>query len=390
MATVEKSLFDVVLDDIKSKKENLESGGVNAIPFPLPALSKYVPGIMKETQYNLTAESGCSKSKMSRYFFVKTPFDYYMDNKEKKDIDVQINFFCLEDSKEVVLKKIIISVLAKQKGIRMSENQINYYFDHDKPPESLLKEIESLRPYFEVFLSKVKLIDSVRNPTGILKEVKKTLLNPSQGYLSDQFGNPIPIESLKEGVPKGMTLKYVSKITNKFTINVIDNLQNITPEKQHANKWEACDILCRDFMRNVLCNFYKCCNLIIQQQDKSSGKAQYTQTGTNIVEKLLPSTAGLAEYKNSVDSSHCFFGLFNPYKHKIEHFAASPSNYYDINQLGDYYRNLMILKSNFAETVNTSLFFDAITEEFYELPNGGDKEAMDQVYNKIFKLRKRI
>jgi len=52
--------------------------------------------------------------------------------------------------------------------------------------------------------------------------------------------------------------------------------------------------------------------------------------------------------------------------------------------LEDYYRNLHILKSNFAEpNLNTSLLFDGVTGIISELPPASDKEKMNEVYRYV-------
>lgn len=388
------NLFQKTYEDIKQKQERVKKGGFNAIPFALPKLSRYVPGIMESTQYGLTADSGASKSKFLRYNFVQTPYDFYLQHKENHDIDIEIFIFCLEDNVDTVMKNLIVSALAKQKGIRLSTLTLNSYFKDNIISDKILKHIEDLGPYFEQFLSKVHLIEDIRNPYGIYKLVKDRLLQPNNGYYVDQHNNKINYEELIHNPDKfkGLKLSYQTKATNKFTIVGLDNLQNIKAEKSDdGSKWHACDNLCRTYFREQLCNVFKTCNIIVQQQDKNTSKAQYNSSSGNlVVDKLLPSIAGLSEYKNSVDSAHCMFGLFSPYKHKIEHFETSNSNWYDIRQLGDFYKNLLILKSNFAETINTSLFFDSFQESFEELPNGNDKDEMEKVYHHIQNLKNKI
>lgn len=382
------NLFDKVYKDIKEKKERVEEGGVNAIPFLLPSLSKYVPGIMQESQYGLTAESGASKSKFIRYNVVQTPYDFYLEHFNNLDVDVEIFLFCLEDSAEMTIKNFIAAALAKQKNIRLSSLTLNSYYRDEVLPDSVLRAIDELQPYFEKFLQKVHLIDDVRHPYGIYKTVRDKMLLPENGHYVDQNNKYVDQTKLSTEEYKDVKLSYVSKHSNKFTIVAIDNIQNIKMEKEHGNsKWAACDDLCRKYLRERLCNVFKTCNIIVQQQEKSSGKAQFSNNGNQIVEKLLPSVAGLSEYKNSVDSAHCFFGLFNPYKHKIEDFCPSPNCCYNIRELGDYYRNLSILKSNFAETINTSLFFDSFSESFFELPHPANKERMEKVITYMLKLK---
>src|SRR5574343_2104113 len=105
------NLFNKTVEGIKKRRQNVLNGGINAIPFPLPALPRYVPGIMKGTQYGITGDSGASKSKLLRYMFVQTPFDFYYKNKNEMNIDVEIFLFSLEDNAEVVMKNLIVSAL---------------------------------------------------------------------------------------------------------------------------------------------------------------------------------------------------------------------------------------------------------------------------------------
>ena len=109
--------FVKVYEEIKRRKENLERGGINSIPFPFRGFNKVIPGIIPETQTTLTTVSGAGKTLFSTNIYVQHPFNYWMENKDKMDIDVEIFLFCLEDSIELTTKRMIIRQLWEQCGI---------------------------------------------------------------------------------------------------------------------------------------------------------------------------------------------------------------------------------------------------------------------------------
>lgn len=335
---------------------------------------------MPETQIGLTTVSGAGKSLFSTNIYVQHPFKFWIDNKDKMDIDVKINLFCLEDSKDLTMKRFIIQALYEQLGIRISMFKINSYFQGETFDDSVLRAIEKLEPYFETFLSKVELIDDIRTPGQIYHKVKSWLELPENGDIVDAHGKPLTKREQRECNENFVKTYYKSKHSNRFVINVIDNMQNVEPSSEDGDKWHALDNLCRKYGRNQLCNRYGCTNLIIAQQEKSKEKAHHTNDGEVIASKFLPSLDAIAEYKNITDTCHVMFGLYYPYKYGVERYPEMTSESYNISKLEDYYRNLHILKSNFAEAnLNTSLLFDGVTGTISELPPPRSTE-MNKVY----------
>jgi hypothetical protein len=60
------SLFEKTLSNIIKNKEIKENGGHNCIPFSFSRLNNYLPGIIKGTQYIITANSGVLTSPYMR------------------------------------------------------------------------------------------------------------------------------------------------------------------------------------------------------------------------------------------------------------------------------------------------------------------------------------
>lgn len=378
------NIFKKTVNEILERKTRLENGGINSIPFPFPALNDYVPGIFPESQIGLTTVSGGGKTLFSTNIYVQHPFNFWYKHKDSMDIDLKIFLFCLEDSVSLTMKRLIIRALWEQKGIRLPMFKLNSYFTDNKMDDEMARNIESLEGYFDTFLSKVQL-EEISNPTGIYKTVEKWMLAPENGYIVDAKGKKLNDEEIKEARSNYQETFYKPTNPNRFVIVVIDNMQNITPEKG-SSKWEALDLLCRSYLRNKLCNYFKCTNLIIAQQEKSKEKAQYTNTGGLIEEKFMPSLDSIAEYKNVTDTCHVMFGLFNPYRYRIEEFAVA-NGVYNLSRLKDYYRNLHILKSNFVETnLNTSLFFDGVTGTIQELPGPDKHLEMEKFYKEAERL----
>ena len=377
--------FKKVFEKIKYNKENLEKGGVNAIPFPFPSWNKVIPGILPEMQTTLTTVSGAGKTLVSTGIYIQNPFNFWKQNKDIMDIDVKMFLFCLEDSTELTTKRFIIRQLWEQLGERLSMFKINSYFEGDTLDDDTLRKIESLDPYFEEFFSKVELCDDVKHPSGIYYKVKSWLELPENGYIADEHGNRLNPAQIKEAKENFKKTQYIPTVNNRFVIVVLDNMQNVTSEKGQESKWHALDTLCRTYFREKLCNYYKCSTLIIAQQEKSKEKTIYNLDGDIVSGKFKPDLSSIAEYKNVTDSSHLVLGLFDPYRYGISTFPEG-KNFYNISRLESYYRNLHILKSNFAEVnTNISLLFDGMSGTISELPKTGSIE-MDQVYEYVDEL----
>lgn len=377
------NLHQRVKAQLKERKARLERGQINSIPFPFRALNRYVPGIMPETQYGLTTVSGAGKTLFATNIFVQHPFDFWLQNKDKMDIDVKIFLFCLEDSADLTMKRMQIRALYEQLGIRIGMFKFNSFLAGDKMDDATEAALDVLDPYFEQFLSKVELIDDIRSPMAIYHKIKTWLEQPDNGQIVDIHGNALSKREQNEAATNYQKTFYKSSHNNRFPIVIVDNLQNIKGGDGEKGKWQALDLFCRELCRDSMVGKYKCTTLLISQQDKSKEKIQYTNDGDAVAEKHIPDVSSIAEYKNVVDTCHVYFGLFYPWKYRIESYP-NEGYPYDITRLQDFYRNLHILKSNFVEAnISTSLLFDGVTGMLSELPPADDQDAMNKVYRYV-------
>ena len=80
---------------------------------------------------------------------------------------------------------------------------------------------------------------------------------------------------------------------------------------------------------------------------------------------------------------HVIFGLFDPSRYEILSYPNSnPENSYNIGILQNKFRALKVLKCNDSDTgMRIGMYFDAVSEEFLELPLPSDKIEIDKVYS---------
>lgn len=385
-------LYQELLDSIDERRERLKQGKVNAISYGLPRLDKHIPGITKESMTTLTTVTGAGKTGVSTYLYVDRPFDFWYENKDKLDIDVNITLGCLEDSKEMTMKRFMIKALWRKLGIRLDMHTANCYFEDKQVNDDIRRAMDSLLPYFEVFESKVRFIDTTV-PTGLFKDVKSWLYKPENGYAVNDKGKRLTDRELEEikrankrayedGTAVHKT-SYKSTNDNRFDIFVLDNMNNLSPEKGCATKWDACDRFCRIYGREEMVGKLKMSMLIVCQQTASVEEAQFNNDGEAINAKYMPSLGNISEYKLVAQSSHLVLALFSPYRYMIPQFTPMGSkSYYDILRLQDYYRLLYVLKGNFiTANLNTSILFDGVTGTLEELPHAGDVD-MEKYYMK--------
>lgn len=380
-----ENLFQKTLRDIIEKKKRLEEGKFNTIAYPFPSLNKYFPGLCPETQQVLTTGSGVGKTWITLEMYVDNAYKFFEKNKNK-GVDVKVFHFALEDSATLVQKKLICKQFYTQYKERISIFQLDSYFENKKISDDLLEKIKKLENYFEEFWEKIEIIDNITNPTGIYKHVKNWL--DANGKHIDEDGEEIPLKKLEtywEDHPGKKTL-YVPNNPDLVVLVAIDNMQNVT-EESSLSKWQSLDRFCRKYMRGKLCNYYKTCNLIIAQQSAEKEKAVFNNSGQAVEDKFMPSLDGISEYKNITHTAHIVYGLFSPYRYKIEEFYDGKA-VYPIDELGDHYRCLTVLKSNYVESnLNQSLFFDGSIGLFKEMPNIEDPGAMAPIWKHIEEKR---
>lgn len=364
-----ESIFDKALNHIQERQERAALGHVNCIPLKFERTSKVFPGVERGTYDIVTANSGVGKSKLARYMYVITPYEFIKENPET-DIRLKIFYFSLEESKEKFMMSIISYWLFVKHNMRVSikqlrsVGQVGYYL-----PDAVINKIKEAKEYFADLEKYVEVIDNITNPTGIFKYMKT--YNEQNGSWSKKV--------LKiDGIEKEVNDTYTPDDPNNYVICITDHIGLLRPEKGAPTVRDAIGkfssehcIELRNKYGNIIVN--------VQQQAADKEKKQYTFKGSNIQEKLEPSLDGLGENKTTQRDADNVFGLFAPDRYQIEECDG-----YRVDVLQDNFRLLLILKSRDGESnVRTPLFFDGATNYFKELPRVEDSTELEKVYQYV-------
>lgn len=369
--------FDEILLKIKKNKLNHQRGYYNCIPFVgFDRLEKYLPGIEKSCYYLISASTSVGKSKLTRYLFIHTPIMYA---KENPNIKLDILYFSLEENEEkVILSEMSRHLFEKYKKV-ISVKDLKSVGRYNTISNEDLKLVEQSREHVNNYLSKVQIIDNIRNPTGIMKYCREFALKIG-GY-TDAKGNFIDNKDIQKrfGEIKG----YRTFHEEHYVIVLVDNYNLLMGEKGHTTK-QAIDTFSSQYAIRLRDKFGFTV-AAVQQLGMDNEIIEYNHAGKSIEEKLEPHLGALGDSKTTARDASVVISLFNPFRYKIAKHGG-----YDITKLKDNYRALKILKSRDGEAgVQTPLFFDGRVDTFYQLPTLEEQDKLEKIYKYIKTFNKK-
>ena len=362
------SKFQEALSRLKKNKEIREAGKQVCIPYPFPKLCELLPGVEKGQHIGITAGTGISKSKFTRYVFIYHVYRYVKAN-PNCGIKPVIFYFLLEDPAVRVMNNMICHRLNEEYKIDITLQQLES--KSTVLTDEVLAKIEDCKEYFADFEKYVKLIDNIHNPYGIYKEVRDYFT--TNGTIEYETREGEHKEKLE--IPKS----YIPKDPEVHVIVIVDNLSNINKEEKHKDQWSAIGEWTSKYARRLLCKFFNATVVSIQQQDLESQKLAFSAyQGEAIKGKVKPSIASLGDNKTVSRDYHILFGIFSPDRFEFEEDLG-----YDITLLQNNYRNLSIIKSNESDSGHElGLYFNGASEKFMELPSSKtEPRELQQFYN---------
>lgn len=365
--------FDQALAKLKRNKELRESGKQICIPFPFPRLAKVLPGIEKGMHIGLTAGTGISKSKFSRFVFVYSVYRYIKEN-PNCGIKPKIFLFLLEDPLTRVMNNIICHRLKVEYKVDILLKDLES--KDEVLSDEVLGYIAECKDYFKDLTKYLTIIDHIHNPFGIYKEVRD--------YLEKNGTIETEEHATETGEINKIPKKYIPNDPEEHVIVILDNLNQMSQEQKHKGAWDAMGEWTSKYARRLLCKFYGATVITIQQQDLESQKLSYSMyQGDAIKNKVKPSIASLGDNKTVSRDYHLVFGLFSPDRFEFEEDLG-----YDITLLQNNYRNLSVLKSNESDTgYEVGLYFNGASEQFIELPH--PKMEVQKLLDFYDKLKKK-
>lgn len=361
-------LYEKVLETLAKNKEATANGEYIGIPYPYQRLNTYLSTIDRGQAIGLLGPTGSGKSKFVRYTYLYHTVRFALDTGYK----LKIMFFCMEDSKEMTYNFVLCNYLYEVHGIQISVQELTS--KKGELPDDIYFKIVEAKDYFQRFEEIVTFIDGEDEPTKIYDICRKVAL---------KLGTTTKYKEIVEG-EEIEQFRYES---DTHVIAIFDNMSNFASEDGSSNEQVAILKFVKDYMRLRLCNFFKWTCVLVLQMDFESERQSFTKNGETIASKLEPSLASIGDSKRSSRSLHLIFSLFSPYRHELPQYPLpskfNPENFYDITILGNSFRSLRVLKSNFTETgMRVPLLFDGLSETYTELPHPKTPE-LESIYNEF-------
>lgn len=367
-------------------KEIRERGGFTGAPlfFRFPRLGSIVPVIPRAKQIMFLGGSGAGKSQ--HWLGIGLMTIYRLIN--QKNYKAKIFIALLEDPIDFFEDRLICAVLYEYFKVRIDPLELNSLRENPLTTTNL-EIIKKADEIVDDILSYCVIVDNIYNATGIYK-----WLRTESGKLGEHIWEIRKFEYKKKD---GSTYTEDVKVYKEYVPNdpelhnfvVVDNLNNLAEEydsklQKTLTVRDAITRWCRDYGRLQIIKHWGWTVINIMQSALESDRKQFDNRGNLILEKVEPNQQSLGENKVVSRDHHLIFGIFPPARFGIEEYEE-----YDITRLGDAYRALIILKSNFSTTnVKVPLYFDGATSYFKELPPAN--KLIDQDYTNIMNRKIKI
>jgi len=233
------SYFKDTFNSIKENKEKEEEGKVNCIPFvKFHRLRSKIPGIIKGTNWCITANSGVGKSQLTKSMFILEPFQWVKQHPEK-GVSLKVLYFALEESKQEFTYSMISHQLRDKFDITVDPLELASMYEDKTITDDLLNKIEKLEEYFNDFYKHVEVIDSISNPTGIYKYIrnysKANGMHYYYNFKTDKTKQHTITEAdyhkLDEEVKKQHAYShYIPNKPDEYVICIVDHFSLLHPE----------------------------------------------------------------------------------------------------------------------------------------------------------------
>lgn len=350
-------IFDKVLKNIEEGR----SGGNEGIPMGFPRLSRIIPNIQKSRYITIVGSSGGGKSAFLDTAYIFNPLDWYMENKDKTDIKLNINYFSFEISEDRVISKQIARKIYKDTGLILDVNYI-LSFGQNRISQEHFDLVKSYKGYFDRMSDYIKIYDADgHNPEG----VRKWLLAYAEEhgkFHKDKFGR----------------VTYTENNDKLYTINAIDHAK-IIPRQQGFTVKENIDKMSEHLLwfRNK-CKFT---NILLTQANRNIGNVERRKLDGEDISMSLDDISDSSNVGNDVDLA---IGMLDPNKFGLTNYRG-----YNMSRLRNRARFCGIIKNRDGEADKSlGLLFIGENGFFKELPRAEDMN--DNIYNSIQNLKSSI
>jgi replicative DNA helicase len=303
----------------------------------LPKLEQVIDGVCKGAYYLIGAESGVGKSSFMLYSFIYRPLMDHLD-----DGKFRISLFSLEMNAEMIMAKLLSTYIFEKYNKRLSLKQLlsaqrGFILD-DKNYEIVKECIPWLHKVEEV----LTIYDKNASANSIYSCLNKEL---------EARGTFTELEKRKIYTPDDPDLIHLV---------VIDHLARIFPSGGNTLKQEM------DLTSKYLYSLKNRCGItpiVIQQLNRGIQSMDRRKEAM-----VIPMTSDYKDSNSTIEDAEIVLAIFSPNRLKL-----SSHRGYDIKELGDRFRSIIVLKSRYGEAdVEDFIYYDGKCNKWTELPRASD------------------
>jgi hypothetical protein len=320
------SLKQVLDDEMRRGKD----GKNDTIPISLTKLGDYIE-IGRNTMYTIGGITGSGKSTIVQEIFLLSVMDWYMANKGKTSIKLNVIYFGMERKMFMYAAKWMSRAIFREQGINIPYKKI-LYRKGMKMTEQEEKLVQEYMKKFEEWQDDETLIvfEGSKNPTGISIFIDN---------FAKKHGTVIP---RRDGELESKS--YKSKYDNHLVLIVTDHIGILKKEKVDGKKKDNLDTF-STAMRDAR-DLYGFSPVIVQQLNRSVSDVTRLKLGDT-----LPKLSDFAETSTTAHDSDVVLALLDPYSVLPEGTLQDIAGY-ELKSLKDsrgakFYRSLHILKNSF-------------------------------------------
>lgn len=345
-------IFNKVLNSIDEGR----LGGNEGIPMGFNRLSNIIPNIQKSRYITITGGSGSGKSNFADTAYVFNPIDWYIENKDKTDIKLHVNYFSFEISEDRIISKQVARKIYKDTRLILDVNYI-LSFGKNRISQEHYDLVTKYRDYFDSVEEYLTIYGTQgHNPTGI----RKTLIDYAKN---------------NGRLVEGDRLTYVENDPKLYTINVFDHAR-LAPREQGFTVKENIDKLSEHLLWTK--NYCKFTNVLLAQTNRSIGNIERRKLEGD---DLTLSLDDISDSSNIAQDSDLVLGIINPNKYGLSTYRK-----YSVEKLQNRARWLQIMKNRDGEADGSlGMLFIGENGFFSELPKVDD--MTENHYNRIRNLK---
>lgn len=349
---------------ILTEMEKGRNDGVSTIPIGHPKLGEHIV-IGKQLYTLIGGNSGTGKTSFTDCTYVLDPYEWYLKNKDKTDIKLEIIYRSMERPKPYKLGKWACMKLYTDYNILLDVPTL-YGWGSKKNhiSEETYQLICKTLNYFDKMEEVVKVIDGSENPTGVYNQLVQN---------AKQNGSVVQKSEFEK--------EYVPNDNKKITLVVVDHIGKLRRERGYSKK-EGIDKM-SEYL-GIARDFYGYSPVVVSQFNRNLSDSQRARN-----KELTPDPDDFKDTGNLYEDADVALALFNPFKFKVfDHMEYDIAKF--VNHKGyNRFRSVTALKNSYGiDDFRIGYGFVGEIGLFKEIPRAN--EMTHDVYANVRDLNKNV